>query len=202
MAIFLRRRSRKQIELAKKGKVCPECNSRSIFLTEPGRDRKTYTCRKCGTISTFTAPPPKQRPNAPPGAPKSKTKEFSMFSVRETAPLPDQNPVTARFNALENETIHSMVDVIRKAMENSQILSFTYTAAKGQGFRSVEPYKLTVKGADIVLFAHDLEGDGIRIFKLGNMSGAELQEYAFNPRHQIEDKLKDEDDGQDETKQK
>jgi len=187
-----RKRSKVQNALAKKGKVCPACNSASIELTEPGRDRTTFTCLKCGSISTFTKTP--QTDGAPGKATTEKKQKYSMFSVRESVPPPSENPMTARFNALENETIYSIIEVIRKAMADHQILSFNYSSAKGKGFRSVEPYKLTVNGSDVVLFAHDLEGDGTRIFKLGSMSGAELQEYSFQPRHQVEDKLKDDDD--------
>ena len=181
MYIF-RKRSKLQNTLSKKGKVCPECNSSKMELTAPGRDRTTFTCQKCGFISIFTKGPESQQPEV-------KKKEYSLLQVREK-PIP-ADKVTARFKSFDKETLSARVDVLRTAMQDKMIVSFHYASAKGKSFRTVEPYKLTLKGNDLVLFAHDLEGDGIRVFKIDKMAGVEQQEYAFEPRHQIEDKLKD-----------
>lgn len=184
MYIF-RKRSKVQNALAKRGKVCPDCGSSKMELTEPGRDRTTFTCQKCGMISTFTKKPEPQQ-----GATKKeKKKEYSMLNVREKPIPPDK--VTERFTVLDKETTTARIDVLRKAMNDKMLVSFQYESAKGTSFRTVEPYKLTRKGVDLVLFAHDLEGDGIRMFKLAKMAGVEPQSYGFEPRHQIEDKLRD-----------
>jgi len=185
MYIYQKRSKNRQV-LSGRGKVCPSCKSSKIVLTEPGKDRTTFTCQKCGSISTFTNKPDLSKPK------KQATKPVSAITLRDrTVKTEDSRPT----KVLANESMRSILEVIRKAMKDTMVVSFDYIAADDKkSSRTVEPYKITSKKGEMILFAHDLEGSSIRIFKIRNMSYVEPQPYAYEPRYDIEDKLK-EDDG-------
>jgi len=185
MAYIFSKRSERRNQLVKKGKVCPACNSTKMELTEPGKDRTTFTCLKCRSISVFTQTPQTSKTK------KETVKKLKGITLRDRSGEVKQNQ---KPKPLENESIYSMVDMIRKAMKDTVILSFDYTATNDtKSARNVEPYKLTSKNGETILFAYDLEGSGIRTFKVKNMSYVEKQDYAYKPRHPIEDKLKEDD---------
>jgi predicted DNA-binding transcriptional regulator YafY len=176
------------MKLAKKGKICPSCKSDKIELTEPGRDRTTFTCQKCGAISTFTNAPETTKTK------KEPVKKLSAITLRDRS-SERKEPTRQKPKALQNESLHSMLEVIRKSMKDRVILSFDYIASDDRkSSRNVEPYKVTNRNGEAVLFAYDLESGGIRTFKIRNMSYVENQDYAYEPRYDIEDKLKEKND--------
>jgi len=185
MAYIFQKRSKKRQQLAKRGKICPSCKADKLELTEPGKDRTTFTCQKCGSISTFTNAPETSKSK------KSPAKSLSAITLRDRT---TERPEQFKQKPLLNESIHSILEVIRKSMKDNVILSFDYVATdKNKSARNVEPYKITSKNGEVILFAHDLESAGIRTFKVANMSYVENQDYAYLPRYDIEDKLKDKD---------
>ena len=179
------KRSKHRQKLAQKGKICPSCKSTNLKLTEPGRDRTTFTCQDCGAISTFTKLPDT-------AIHKSVTvKNLSAITIRDRS---SEYPTKHNIQSLKNESIYSVLEIVRKAMKDTVILSFDYVSSDGtKSSRNIEPYKLTNKNGSIVLFGYDLENGGIRTFKVKNMAYVEQQEYAYKQRYAIEDKLKDKD---------
>jgi len=156
-------------------------------LTEPGKDRTTFTCQKCGAISTFTHAPETNKNK------KEPVKKLKAITLRDrTAEREEKSKPKPK--SLENESVYSILEVIRKCMKDTVILSFDYISSnKKKSSRNVEPYKITSRNGEIILFAYDLEGGGIRTFKLKNMSYVDPQSYAYEPRYDIEDKLKEKD---------
>jgi len=180
------KRSKNRQALAKVGKVCPSCKSNKLELTEPEKDRTTFTCRKCGSISTFTKLPETTTSK------KEPVKKLSMITLRDRA---SDQPESPRQKPLEKESMHSTLAVIRKSMKETSVLSFDYVASdNNKSSRNAEPYKITTKNGETILFAYDLESGGIRTFKIGKMSYVEKQSYAYEPRYPIEDKLKEKDE--------
>jgi len=186
MAYIYRKRSKNQQILSGVGKICPGCKSNKLELTEPGKDRTTFTCKKCGSISTFTDAPytSKTKKEAP--------KKLSAITLRDKSDTHVESP---RQRPLHNEPIANVLEVIRKSMKDKLILSFDYIASDAKkSSRNIEPYKITNKNGEVVLFGYDLENGGIRTFKLGKMSYVENQSYGYEPRYAVEDKLKEKDE--------
>ena len=182
MYIYNKRSRNKQV-LSAKGKMCPSCKSTKMKLTEPGRDRVTFTCQDCGAISTFTNIPNINKKKEDP------VKQFSTLTLRDRSIEKQETPSPKAF---KNETIQSILNVIRTAMSDKVIISFDYIASDNKkSARNVEPYKITSKNNELVLFAYDLESSGIRTFKIKNISYIEKQPYAYEPRYKLEDKLKE-----------
>jgi predicted DNA-binding transcriptional regulator YafY len=185
MYIYNKRSKNRQV-LSTRGKICPACKSPNMKLTDPGRDRTTFTCQKCGSISTFTNAPTVDKPK------KDPVQKLSRITLRDRSSEREQ---ITKPKPLEKESIQSILEVVRKAMKDTMIVSFDYRASDDKrSSRNVEPYKITHKNGDVILFAYDLESGGIRTFKVRNMSYVEPQPYAYEPRYEIEDKLKEKDD--------
>jgi len=184
---IISRRSKTRQKLACVGKACPSCKSNKMKLTEPGRDRVTFTCGNCGSISTFTNTPQTAKSKNK----KEETKKLSAITLRDRTNERTEQP---RQRPLHNESIQSVLEVVRKSMTDNCILSFDYVASDDKkSSRNVEPYKITSKNGDAVLFGYDLESGGIRTFKIEKMSYVENQVYGYEPRYDVEDKLKEKD---------
>jgi predicted DNA-binding transcriptional regulator YafY len=157
-------------------------------LTEPGKDRNTFTCQACGSISTFTQAPDTSNSNTKP------ENKLSAITLRDKSTERIANKDQNKPKVLEKESIKSMIETIRKAMNATTLLSFDYLSGDNKkSSRNVEPYKLTSRKGELILFAYDMDSEGIRTFKLRNMSYLENQPYAYKPRYDVEDKLKDKD---------
>jgi len=158
-----------------------------MVLTEPGKDRTTFTCQKCGVISTFTELPNTKRSG------KEPVKKMSAITLRDhTTEHGTQTPPKTLLNTSKKESASTTLNVVRKAMSSTSVVSFDYVASDNKkSSRNVEPYKITHRNGEIILFAYDLESGGIRTFKIKNMSYVGEQPYMYKPRYPIEDKLKD-----------
>jgi ribosomal protein L37AE/L43A len=180
-----KKRSKHGKVLAQRGKVCPSCKSTDMHLTETGKDRSTFTCQKCGAINIFTNGPNETTPQK---KQDNSTKKLSVVMLRDhtshKSTVPEQPPVPV-------ESINETLQVVRTAMTDAAIISFDYISSDNKkSMRNVEPYKITRRNGNIILYAYDLENDGIRTFKLTNMSYVAKQPYNYKPRFDIEDKLK------------
>lgn len=154
-------------------------------LTESGKDRVTYTCQKCGAINTFTYGPNFSNPKKK----KESVTKLSAVLIRDHSSKEKNNTVPKQTQA---EPPKQILSLIREAMADTVVFSFDYvTSDNKKSSRNVEPYKLTRRNGDLILFAFDLESGGIRTFKIHSMSYAAKQPYAYKPRYDIEDKLKD-----------
>ncbi len=75
------------------------------------------------------------------------------------------------------------IDTIQQAMEQSVLLQFDYTDRQGQkSSRTVEPYRLLLKGMRWYLDAYCLERNDFRMFKLSRMSGLTAMDTVFSRR--------------------
>lgn len=181
--------AKKQAEEFEQARECPECGG-NLKLTEQGKDRNTYWCEKCNATSSFTNGP--QRTKTEP-----RTKKMGAITLRDKSTQRNYTKEKLAPIYQKNEKAPENLETIREAMGDSNIISFEYHAEDGnKSTRNVEPYKISRDSfGNVVLYAYDLEKDGIRVFKLKNVAEINKQPYAYTPRWDVEDKLKDKEDG-------
>lgn len=166
---------------------CPACGE-GLKLTEAGKDRDTFACEKCKSTVTFTKSPfeqPSQRKHE---------KRMGAITLRDksTRSTHKENPREFGFSSTADVAVLSK---IRDCMTSHNLINFDYTDSnKVTTARTVEPYKLTKRNGDIILYGYDVEGNGIRVFKISRIAALEKQSYSFKPRWEIEDKLISKDD--------
>lgn len=188
--ILYRRKSDKKANLAKKSikeckrdSTCPSCG-KTLRLAEQEQDRDMFVCESCSSTVTFTKAPNENVNKVP-------DKKFSSFTLRDkTKNNPNKkSAVVKKENAAQSE-IPASLETLRAAMNEKYIISFEYTDSSGnKSVRTAEPYKLTKQNGELVLFAFDLDGSGIRMFKISKMISIEKQSFGFMPRWDTEDKL-------------
>lgn len=194
MPIIYRKRSaikpalaKKQAEEYERGKECPECGG-ELKCTDIGKDRNTYWCSGCNATSTFTAAPPKAKPSA--------GKRMNSITLRDKSKKKNYQKDQVAPIYTKRKTEKENLESIRSAMEKLSIMSFSYSSSGNTSTRNVEPYKITADSSgNLVLYGYDLDSNGIRVFKLRNMASLEVQPYTYKPRWDVEDKLKDKEDG-------
>ena len=75
------------------------------------------------------------------------------------------------------------LELIQQAMEESRLLEFDYTDRMGKtSRRTVEPYRLVLKGMRWYLDGWCLAREDFRLFKLSRMEGLALADAGFSPR--------------------
>lgn len=91
------------------------------------------------------------------------------------------------------------IETIQQALEQSRLLRFTYTDRQGQkSNRTVEPYRLLLKGMRWYLDGYSLERQDFRLFKLTRIHELILSDTEFVPRN-YHPKVKIQPDFQDEN---
>lgn len=75
------------------------------------------------------------------------------------------------------------IETIQQALEESRLLQFVYTDRQGQkSSRTVEPYRLLLKGMRWYLDGYSLERQDFRLFMLARMQAVILSDTGFVPR--------------------
>jgi predicted DNA-binding transcriptional regulator YafY len=157
---------------------CPSCKGH-MKLIEAGTDRDTLVCTQCNAVHTFTVAPNARK--------QSDTTELGSLTLR------NRSKETNTPNKCEpTQGYQDTLDVIRKCMDDTKILSFNYISVNGKkSARQVEPYKLSRDAnGDVVLFAYDIEASSIKVFKLNGIGKLSIQDFDYKPRWDIEDKLR------------
>ena len=82
-----------------------------------------------------------------------------------------------------NRNIQSYLESIKKALQESRLLSFKYVAHRGnKTTRTVEPYQLVLKSSHWYLQGYCHKRNDFRLFKLSRMSNLQMEEETFTPR--------------------
>jgi hypothetical protein len=161
-------------------RTCPSCREQ-LTISESGVDRDTFVCEKCKSISTFTKLPDIIK--------KEKVTELGMLKIREQPKK--EKPKEGADN--KPTATDEIIVGIRECLSTNNLASFYYTATDGTTkLRNAEPYKLMKdKNGEIIMYAYDLDGEGIRVFKLRAMTRFAKQDFTYKPRWEIEDKLEE-----------
>lgn len=82
-----------------------------------------------------------------------------------------------------NRNIQPFFEIIKTAIQESQLLSFEYIAHHGnKTARTVEPYQLVLKSGHWYLQGYCHKRNDFRLFRISRMSNLQVQEEAFKPR--------------------
>ena len=82
----------------------------------------------------------------------------------------------------DEETMRQKTTLLRRAIEQKQLLCFDYIYPKGEMRRQVEPYLLVFHWANWYLYAFCQKRQDFRLFKLNRMWRLECTGQAFQPR--------------------
>jgi predicted DNA-binding transcriptional regulator YafY len=172
-----------------------------VEKTEKG---SMYQCKKCNSTSTLV----------PPNTNKKKTKKSKVLIRDRGGEIHKENTEVGRLirnvqkekakqRAQEEKTkqktevkepkkFNNRIKAIKESMNNKKLLQFTYIDKNGnKSARVIEPYKIEKDGkGNIVLWGYCTEKEGIRRFVLKNISKMSESTYEFDPRWDIEFKLK------------
>ena len=174
--------ARKRVDTCRKERRCPACGS-ELKLSESGKDRDLFLCEKCNSTVTFTNAPFAEKDDP-------SVKKYGSFTLRDKSKDNRKNYKDDPQAVAPKDTIKA----VQAGMREQYLVSFDYVDSGGvKSSRTVEPYKIIRRGADVILYGYDVESHGIRVFKLSRVNGLEKQPYQFKPRWPIEDKLKKND---------
>lgn len=82
-----------------------------------------------------------------------------------------------------NRTIRPYLETIRTALQDYKLLSFEYTAHRGnKTVRTVEPYQLVLKSSHWYFYGYCCTRNDYRLFRLSRMSELQMEQETFVPR--------------------
>jgi len=82
-----------------------------------------------------------------------------------------------------NRNIQPYLEIIKKALQESKLLSFEYADRHGnKTTRTAEPYQLVLKGSHWYCHGYCHKRNDFRLFKLSRTSNLQIQEDFFKPR--------------------
>lgn len=82
-----------------------------------------------------------------------------------------------------NRNIRPYLETIRTALQDCKLLSFEYTAHRGnKTVRTVEPYQLVLKSSYWYFYGYCCTRNDYRLFRLSRMSKLQMEQETFVPR--------------------
>lgn len=184
MAVLYVKKSKTKREIGKAvastavslSKTCTNCGEEARVV-EVYPNYSTFKCTKCNTVLTY---------NAEKKESSSKVKKLGAIVLRDRSQeKKEEEPSTPTEH---EDQVH--VPVIREGMQGKKLIAFKYVDRTGStSTRTVEPYKLTRQGNEIILFAYCTDSHGIRSFKVSRITTLEILPYTFEPQYPIEDQL-------------
>ena len=82
-----------------------------------------------------------------------------------------------------NQNIQPYLETIKTALQNYRLLSFEYTAHRGnKTVRTVEPYQLVLKSSHWYFYGYCYHRNDYRLFRLSRMSNLKMEPDTFVPR--------------------
>ena len=82
-----------------------------------------------------------------------------------------------------NKNIQPYLEAIKTALQDHRLLSFEYTAHRGnKTVRTVEPYQLVLKSSHWYFYGYCYTRNDYRLFRLSRMSDLQMRQETFIPR--------------------
>lgn len=160
---------------------CPECRGK-LELLESSSDRSTYSCSKCGNTIVFT--------DMVSSKIQDKEKRMKTLTLRDRSPKRYDTSKTHRPKISQGPDLENLVSKIKESMHGKKLVAFDYMDTKGRkSQRTAEPYELTTRNSEPLLFAFDTEVGAIRMFRLQSVGNLEVLDYEYTPRYPVRDKL-------------
>lgn len=122
----------------------------------------------------------------------------TLAKVKGLVPPEKQKELSFRVNQikidatpwLQAEGLSQRIETIKTAMEQQHLLHFDYRNLRNQkGSRTIEPYRLLLKGEDWYIQGYCLTRNDFRTFKLLRMNNIRVLEQAFEIRNFPADRL-------------
>lgn len=83
-----------------------------------------------------------------------------------------------------NRNIRPYLETIKTALQDCKLLSFEYTAHRGnKTVRTVEPYQLILKSSHWYFYGYCCTRNDYRLFRLSRMSELQMEQETFVPRN-------------------
>lgn len=160
-------------------KHCPSCGGH-LIASKSLNNEPSSKCQSCGAeVSVTQGGPSKGPPRATGGI---IVRDMSGTKGKK------QSSAGAKPATVSPADVSATTKLIRQAMTEKKVLSFSYRDAVGNvTFRQVEPYKLEVRNGQLVLFGFCLEKGAIRTFNISSMFLGKLETYTYEPKWPVED---------------
>jgi len=193
LAVYITRRHpykiKAGVDAAKDAKdidYCIRCGNEAILL-EKYENENRFKCSKCSYHWAVAVGTELK------GRKKNTGKNKSGILIRDMSKKDKEQKKKEDTETVNTaEEIQEIVKVIREGFAQKKVLTFEYEAQKsGKSTRSVEPYKLEIRNNELILWAYCLTGEGIRVFKLGNIKNILQSDFTYEPKWEIVDSVKD-----------
>lgn len=114
-----------------------------------------------------------------------------MAALQEKLPLPADfsSPFAIDLASHYKSSLTEKISLLRGAIEQHNIVKFTYYSPKGESLRRVEPYVVTFQWNDWYLLARCTEKQEFRTFKLSRLWELSQTAETFSPRDIPQEKL-------------
>lgn len=80
------------------------------------------------------------------------------------------------------EPLTEKIELIKRAIQSGNKISFNYHSEKGDGVRIIEPYKIVFKWSSWYVFGYCIDRNNYRLFKLNRLSDLKLSLEHFDKR--------------------
>lgn len=80
------------------------------------------------------------------------------------------------------EPLTEKIELIKRAIQSGNKISFNYHSEKGDGVRIIEPYKIVFKWSSWYVFGYCIDRNDYRLFKLNRLSDLKLSLEHFDKR--------------------
>lgn len=116
----------------------------------------------------------------------SKTKQYQQLmdklSVEHTANLSLNNHIMINLSSWYKSSLSSKLELIKDAIEQNELIQFTYCSPNGQSDKQIEPYLLVFQWSSWYVWGYSLTSDDFRLYKLQRMLTLDCTKMHFIPR--------------------
>ncbi|MCK5129672.1 MAG: WYL domain-containing protein, partial [Clostridiales bacterium] len=116
----------------------------------------------------------------------SKSKDIEMllhkFAPREKSIINDDGCIVIDLASHHKHSLSDKIEQIKRAINQSKVINFTYYSKAGQHPREIEPYIITFKWSDWYVVGYCLHKNDFRMFKLNRLWDLHDTDKTFNKR--------------------
>lgn len=100
----------------------------------------------------------------------------------EKSSISHNNSILIDLSSWDKSKIAPKFELLKKAIENKNNITFDYYAPHGQSNREIEPYLLTYQWTSWYIWGFCIKKSDFRLFKLNRMHNIIINNYIFPPR--------------------
>jgi len=107
---------------------------------------------------------------------EEKIKKSPGILIRDKSDKKIEHKEDTQQNEIRNIDVEQIKKIIEEAIAEKKLVQFDYIKQDQKENRLVQPYRLEVRKNELSLFCHDLDQDGIRLFKLCNIENISIKD--------------------------